>query len=152
MDPVGPRTAFPFRAPIRVRFSEADGQGVVVPAAFFGSAEATRHAYWLLPGDLAVGDGPNGCTVVEVPPPSRAPAGFYQARDVAVRMASLEPPPGGVVEFLVTPGARPKRSRRVGVHPCDPEPAGAAAAPIPEFFRRAVLDFEGPHVQARPPA
>ena len=150
MDPVGARSLFRFCVPVRVRFIETDAQGVVNHAHFFAYAEAARHDYWARLGTSRTAMAREGVddTVVEVQGRYRAPAHFYDLLDVHVRTAALGRT-SFVCEFLVTRGGGEEviaelRSVHVILNPGTRRPV-----PIPEFFRRAVGDFEGPNLRLK---
>ncbi len=150
MDPVGAPALFRFSAPVRVRFIETDAQGVVHHATFFAYAEAARHDYWTrldISRFVMAREGVDD-TVVEVQGRYRAPARFYDLLDVRARTASLGRT-SCVMEFLVTRGEAEEiiaelRSVHVIVDPRTQRPI-----PIPEFFRQAVLEFEGPNCRTK---
>ena len=150
MEPVGPPALFRFSAPIRVRYRDTDAQGVVHHATFFVFAEVARHDYWAHLGTsrfVMAGEGVDD-TAVEVQARYRAPAHFYDRLDVHVRTAALGRT-SFVCEFLVTRGEAEEtvaelRSVHVMVDLRTRRPV-----PIPEFFRRAVGDFEGPNLRLK---
>lgn len=153
MDPVGPRAQFRFRTPVRVRFVDTDAQRVVHHGTIVAYAEAARHDYWACLGISRFVMGREGVddVVVEVQARYRAPARFYDRLDVHARTAGLGRT-SCIMEFLVTRGGADEviaeiRSVHVIVDPSTQRPI-----PIPEFFRRAVLAFEGPNVAVRAPA
>ena len=150
MDPLGPRALFRFAAPIRVRFSDTDAQGVVHHATFFIFAEVARHEYWARVGVSRFVMAREGLddTVVEVQSRYHRPAHFYDLLNVRVRTAVLGRT-SCAVEFLVTRGGAEEviaelRSVHVIVDLKSRRPI-----PIPAFFRQAVLDFEGPNVHLK---
>ena len=150
MDPVGGRSQFRFSAPLRVRYRDTDGQGVVHHATFFVFAEVARHEYWTHLGISRFVMAAEGVddTAVEAQARYRAPARFYDLLNVHVRTAALGRT-SFVVEFLVTRGGAEEiiaevRSAHVIVDLRTRRPI-----PLPEFFRRAVLQFEGPKVQPK---
>ncbi len=150
MDPVGARALFRFAAPIRVRFSDTDAQGVVHHGTFFIFAEVARHEYWARLGVSRFVMAREGVddVVVEVQARYRAPAHFYDLLDVRVRTALLGRT-SCVMEFLVTRGEAEEviaelRSVHVIVDLKTRRPI-----PVPVFFRQAVLDFEGPNCQTK---
>ena len=150
MDPVGPRALFRFAAPLRVRFSDTDAQGVVHHATFFIFAEVARHEYWArlgVPRFLMAREGVDD-TVVDVQARYRTPARCSDLLDVRARTALLGRT-SCVMEFLVTRGGAEEviaelRSIHVIVDLQTRRPI-----PVPQFFRQAILDFEGPNVKTR---
>ncbi len=153
MDPIGARSLFRFTASQRVRFIETDAQGVVHHAAFFAYAEAARHDYWARLGISRFAMAREGVddTVVEVQGRYRAPAYFYDLLDVHVRTAVLGRT-SAVMEFLVTRGGAEDAIAEVRSVHVIVDPGTQRPIPVPEFFRRAVVDFEGPHLQIKTPA
>lgn len=151
MDPVGSRDLFRFTVPIRVRFIDTDAQRVVHHATFLTYAEAARHDYWACLGISRFVMHREGVddTVVEVQARYRRPAHFYDLLNVHVRTASLGRT-SCIIEFLVTrAGADETIAELRSVHVIV-DPRTQRPIPIPEFFRRAVLGFEGPNVHVRP--
>ncbi len=150
MDAVGGLDQFHFSTPLRVRYRDTDGQGVVHHATFFIFAEVARHDYWAHLGIsrfVMAGEGVDD-TAVEAQARYRAPARFYDLLNVHVRTAFLGRT-SFVVEFLVTRGGAKEviaelRSVHVIVDLQTRRPI-----PLPEFFRRAVLRFEGPNIRTK---
>ncbi len=150
MDPIGARHQFRFALPVRVRFLEADAQGVVHHAAFFTYAEAARHEYWARLGISRFVMAREGVddTVVGVQARYRAPAHFYDLLHVHARTAVLGRT-SAVMEFLVTRGGAEDRIAELRSVHVILDPGTRRPIPVPEFFRRAVAEFEGPHVHVK---
>ena len=150
MEPVGPRALFRFSAPIRARYRDTDAQGVVHHATFFVFAEVARHDYWAhlgIPRSVMAAEGVDD-TAVEAQARYRAPARFYDLLDVHVRTASLGRT-SFVVEFLVTRGGAEEMIAEVRSVHVIVDLQTRRPIPLPEFFRRAILQFEGPNCQTK---
>ncbi len=150
MEPVGRLDLFRFRAPMRVRYRDTDAQGVVHHATFFVFAEVARHDYWAHLGIsrfVMAGEGVDD-TAVETQARYRAPARFYDLLNVHVRTAALGRT-SFVVEFLVTRGEAEEVIAEVRSVHVIVDLQTRRPIPLPEFFCRAILQFEGPNCQTK---
>jgi acyl-CoA thioester hydrolase len=150
VDPIGPRQQFRFALPLRVRFIETDAQGVVHHTSFFAYAEAARHEYWERLGVSRFVMAQEGVddTMVEAQARYRAPARFYDRLEIHLRTAALGRT-SFVCEFLVTRGGAESVIAELRTAHVMVDLRTRLPVPIPEFFRRAVVEFEGPHVRVK---
>jgi acyl-CoA thioester hydrolase len=87
-------------------------------------------------------------TAVEAQARYRAPARFYDLLNVHVRTAALGRT-SFVVEFLVTRGGAEETIAEVRSAHVIVDLETRRPIPLPEFFRRAILQFEGPNIRTK---
>ena len=150
MDPVADRSRYRFRASVRVRFADTDAQGVVHHATFLAYAEAARHEYWAALGISRFAMAREGVddTSAEVQVRYRRAARFHDLLDVHARTALLGRT-SCIMEFLVTRGGSQEAIAEMRSAHVILDPGTGRPTPLPNVFRKAVLEYEGEHVAVR---